>query len=336
MSANTAAYLIATKARLEVKPAPFPKPADDEVIIKNHAVAFNPVDCALQEYGPDVFPWLKLPKILGFDVAGEVVSVGQLVTKFKVGDRVAGLADSGLQEYVPLSEHVTASIPPTIPWEQAAVLPMGVSVSTKLLFHQDMLAMDLPSLKPTHKGETVLIWGGSTSMGSCAIQLAVAAGYEVITTASPHNFDYVKKLGASQVFDYKSPTIKGDLLTAFKGKTTAGAVANSAPLVEGPSIVETCAEIVKSCPGKRFVAMTMVPTWGPSFEGVQCKFCEPLRGDKELASAVFHGYLSEALNVGSFQAMPKAEIVGKGLESAQGALDVLNKGVSAKKIIVTL
>ncbi|KAJ4419013.1 hypothetical protein N0V82_005238 [Gnomoniopsis sp. IMI 355080] len=336
MSTNTAAYLTATKAPLEVKAAPYPTPADDEVIIKNHAIAFNPVDYALQEYGPETFSWLTLPKILGFDVAGEVVSIGPLVTKFRVGDRVAGLADGGLQEYVPLSEHLTASMPHNIPWEQAAVLPMGVSVSTKLLFHRDMLAMHLPSLNPTSKGETVLIWGGSTSMGSCAIQLAVAAGYEVITTASPHNFDYVKALGASQVFDYHSPAIKEDLLAAFKDKTTAGAVANGAPLKDGPFIVETCAEVVRSCAGKRFVAMTMVPSWGPTFEGVQCKFSEPLRGDKDLASAVFHNYLSKALNVGSFRAMPEAEVVGKGLVSAQDALDTLKQGVSAKKIVVTL
>lgn len=136
MSANNAAYLTATKARLVVKPAPYPTPADDEVVIKNHAIAFNPVDYALQEYGPKVFPWLSLPKILGFDVAGEVVAVGQGVTRFKVGDRVAGLADGGLQEYVPLSEHLTTLVPQSTSWEQAAVLPMGVSVSTKIAVPQ--------------------------------------------------------------------------------------------------------------------------------------------------------------------------------------------------------
>lgn len=336
MPSNTAAYLTATKAPLEVRTAPYPTPADDEIIIKTHAVAFNPVDYALQERGPETFPWLTFPTILGFDIAGQVVSVGPLVTKFKVGDRVTGLAAGGLQEYAALSEHLTASIPHSLSWEQAAVLPMGVSVSTKLLFHKDMLALDLPSLTPAHKGETVLIWGGSTSMGSCTIQLAVAAGYEVITTASPHNFDYVKALGASRVLDHSSPTVKDDLLAAFKGKTIAGAVANGAPLKDGPFIVETCADVVRSCPGKRFVAMTMAPTWGPSFEGVQCKFCEPLRGDKELASAIFHDYLSKALDVGSFRAMPVAEVVGKGLESAQNALDALKQGVSAKKIVITI
>lgn len=213
----------------------------------------------------------------------------------------------------------------------------GVSVATKALFHKDMLAADLPSLRPTPKGSTVLIWGGATSVGSCAIQLAAAAGYEVITTASPRNFAYVKQLGASQVLDYRSPTVGRDLLAAFAGKTTAGALANAGLDREGyPGIVEMCAAVVRSCPGKKFVAMTMVPYWGPSCEGVQFKFVEPLRGAEALASSVFHDFLGEALQRGSFRPVPEPEVVGHGLDSVQGAMDVLKAGVSAKKIVVAL
>ena len=57
------------------------------------------------------------------------------------------------------------------------------------------------SLNRPSTGKVVLIWGGSTSVGSNAIQLAVAAGHEVVSTASPRNFDCVKSLGASAVFD---------------------------------------------------------------------------------------------------------------------------------------
>jgi hypothetical protein len=57
------------------------------------------------------------------------------------------------------------------------------------------------------------------------IQLATAAGYEVIATASPRNHDYLKKLGAVNVFDYRSPTVVRDIISAFKNGTTAGAFA---------------------------------------------------------------------------------------------------------------
>jgi len=61
------------------------------------------------------------------------------------------------------------------------------------------LALRHPSATAQHTGETVLVWGGSTSVDSNAIELAVAAGYHVITTASPDNFEYVTPLGASKV-----------------------------------------------------------------------------------------------------------------------------------------
>jgi len=61
-------------------------------------------------------------------------------------------------------------------------------------------------------------------VGCNAIQLAVAAGYEVFTTCSPKNFDLVKELGASQTFDYNSKTVVKDIIHAFQNKTTAGAI----------------------------------------------------------------------------------------------------------------
>lgn len=337
MSTNNAAYLVATKAPVEIKPAPYPSPADDEIVVKTRAIAINPVDHAIQELGPDYFKFITLPCILGYDVAGEVEVVGAGVTTFKPGDRVAGFARGGFQAHVPLAAYQTVSLPDTLSWAQAAVLPMGVSVATKALFHEDLLAMRGPSREPSAKGETVLIWGGSTSVGTCAIQLAAAAGYEVITTASPHNFDLVKKLGASEAFDYNSPTIKEDLLAAFQGKTVAGAVANAGLDREGyPQIVDICAEVVKSSPGKKMIAMTMVPVWGPAYDGLGCKFVETLGNAKQLGSSVFHAFLPDALAQGSFQPSPQAKVVGTGLESVQEAMDILKSGVSAQKIVVTL
>ncbi|KUI68101.1 Zinc-binding alcohol dehydrogenase domain-containing protein cipB [Cytospora mali] len=336
MCSNTAAYLLATKAPLEVNESPYPKPKDNEMVIRTGAVAINPTDYAQQLMGPSVFKWLKYPAILGYDVAGEVEATGSGVTKFKAGDRVAGLADSGgFQEHLVLSEHMTSLIPESVAYENAAVLPMGVSVATKALFHEEYLSLDLPSGTPTPKGQTVLIWGGSTSVGSNAIQLAVAAGYEVITTASPHNFDYCKRLGASQVFDYNSPTVKDELLAAFKGRDTAGVVANAAFVPASfPGIVEACAAVVLSTNSKRILPLTMVQNF-PAPEGVEAKFVQELRPDVELASVVFHGFLSMALAAGTYIVAPEAEVVGKGLEAIQGAMDTLMKGVSAKKIVVT-
>ncbi len=206
---NRAAYLVsAKKSPLEVKSAPYTKPGPKEITIKNHAVATNPLDFIKQTVGDLLYDWLKYPIILGSDVAGEIVEVGKDVTRFKVGDRVVGHsvgmakkhnshALCGYQEYVNLLPHMTSHIPDRLPYENAAVIPLGLSTAACALFQKDQLALQYPS-SPAAKstGKTVLIWGGSTSVGANAIQLSIAAGYEVITTCSPRNFDFVKRLGA--------------------------------------------------------------------------------------------------------------------------------------------
>jgi NADPH:quinone reductase-like Zn-dependent oxidoreductase len=77
-------------------------------------------------------------------------------------------------------------------------------------------------MEPKENGKTVLIWGGASSVGACAIQLAAASGATVLTTASPANHDFVKSLGADHVFDYRSPTVMDDAASVLKGTDFAG------------------------------------------------------------------------------------------------------------------
>lgn len=84
---NQAAWIKAGKARLEVDTAPTPKVGPGEVIVKNAYVAINPVDWKVQRYDPPGFQ-LVYPDILGRDLAGEVVEVGDNVTHLRVGQRV--------------------------------------------------------------------------------------------------------------------------------------------------------------------------------------------------------------------------------------------------------
>jgi NADPH:quinone reductase-like Zn-dependent oxidoreductase len=195
---NEAAWITATrKIPLEVKPAPYTPPGPNKVVIRIAAVAINPIDWIKQVRGDLVFPWIKYPFILGSDVAGEVVEIGVNVTRVQIGDRIVGHAlgtseerndasESAFQLYVVLEESMTTKIPDSMSYETAVVLPLGLSTAACGLFQDDMLRLDLPrSVRPKPTGQTVLIWGGSTSVGLNAIQLAVAAGYEVFTTSSP-------------------------------------------------------------------------------------------------------------------------------------------------------
>ncbi len=128
--------------------------------------------------------------------------------------------NGGYQKYTTCTETLVCPIPDSVPYSNAVVLPLSISTATCALF--DILGLDPPSLNPTPKGKTVLVWGGASSCGSTAIQLATAAGYDVATTASPHNFDYVKALGATHVFDYNKKVIQAEILAFMKSVKSAG------------------------------------------------------------------------------------------------------------------
>ncbi|MBF6596233.1 MAG: zinc-binding alcohol dehydrogenase family protein [Thermaceae bacterium] len=369
MSTNTAAWIRAKQAQLEVKSAPYTPPRENEMVVKNHAVAINPVDWITQLLGNLIFPWIKFPFVLGSDLAGEVVEVGKAVSRFKVGDRVLGHAvgaakkrnspaEGAFQTYTVILAHMAAPIPSTMPYENASVLPLALSTAACGLFQKDHLALEYPSATPKPTGKTLLVWGGSTSVGSNAIQLSVAAGYEVIATSSPGNFDYVKKLGASQAFDYNSTTVVKDVIQAFKGKTLAGALA------VGKRSAEVCLDIVHACNGNKFVSMASTSV---SFEtlaqrpgrlpililqivssSVSLLVKSRVRNirtnmingitlmDNEVSKVIYEDFLPQALADGRFVAAPDPHIVGKGLEYVQAGFDAQMKGVSAKKVVVFL
>ena len=314
-----------------------------------------------------MFSWLKYPFILGLDVVGEVVEIGPDVTRFKVHDRVVGHANGmdqqcnspshgGFQTYTVLMLNAASPIPSAMSYESAAVLPLGLSTSACGLFQKDQLGLQLPSASPEPAGRTLLVWGGSTSVGCNAIQLAVAAGYEVITTCSPKNFDYVKKLGASEAFDYNSKTVVKDIIHAFKGKSSAGA------LSIGPRAAENCLDILDKCNGSKFVSMATYPVpqkppknfailsiaasymsgmaniWVKSkTRGIRTNF---IFGSSllynEVGKAIYVDFLPRALAEGRYIAAPDPLVVGKGLEKIQAGFDVQKKGVSAKKVVISL
>lgn len=253
--------------------------------------------------------------------------------------------------------NMTTPIPGSMGYEQAVVLPLGLSTAACALFQKDYLALPFPTISPSSTGQTVLIWGGSTSVGNNAIQLACAAGYEVISTASPKNHDLLKTLGAAEVFDYNSPNVVKDIIAAFKGRTCAGAVSI------GRNSFKKCIDIVGASNGtKKFVAQATLdvgafPKGALDFPGfmvsavgalVSGNIRSSMRGvstkmingstlvNNEVGKAIYVDYLPQALEQGVFVPSPEPEVVGHGLEQVQKAMDLAKKGVSAKKLVVTL
>ncbi|MFB8893150.1 zinc-binding alcohol dehydrogenase family protein [Microbacterium plantarum] len=236
MSSNAAAWLPSARADLVVGPAAMHEPGPGEILVRSRAVAVNPLDDVKQWTGDLMYRWLGYPAVLGEDVAGEVAAVGPGVTRFAVGDRVAAYAvgmergrrheaEGAFQLYVVVREDLATPLPDGLPYEQAAVLPLAVSTAATALFQDDQLALRSLSADEPPTGETVVVWGGSTSVGSNAIQLAVAAGYRVITTASPHNEARMRELGAELVVDYRDPAAVAAIVSGVEGSPLAGVVA---------------------------------------------------------------------------------------------------------------
>lgn len=337
--ANTAAWLTAPKARpLEVKPAPLGTPGENQILVRNHAIAINPIDVKIQQGAP--YP-LDYPAILGEDVAGEVVAVGPNVTRFRAGDRVMGApagfftkrpTEKAFQAYAVLETNLACHIPGSMSFERAAVVPLGLSTAACALFSADLLGLRLPAepaREPT--GKVLLVWGGASSVGLNAIQLAVAAGYEVVTTCSARNFEYVKRLGAARAFDYASPTVVADLVDAVRGKQTVGAF-------DAVGGFEGSIEFVQRTEGTKFVATAVRGFAGTLPEGVGMKQCLSLTiKDTPVGGAIWEDYLPKALEAGTFVAAPEPLVAGRGLEALQGAMDLKRDGVSGgQKVVVVL
>jgi NADPH:quinone reductase-like Zn-dependent oxidoreductase len=367
---NTAAWLRRKHGRLEAGPAVYTAPDPEQIVVRNHAVAINPLDWIIQVEGNLLYGWLKYPVILGADVAGEVVEVGSAVTRFQVGDRVLGHAIStdkdsapaaggGFQQYTVLLERLAAPLPAAVGFEEAATLPLAVSTAACGLFEPDQLGLRRPEEGAPASGKTVLVWGGSTSVGAQAIQLAVAAGYEVVATASPRNFEHVASLGASLVFDYNSPTVEQDIIAAFANRTLAGA------LSFGTTGAPACVRIVGACSGNRSVSIGTPPvSYAPLADGslatrigvtarlissnVALQVASRRRGvrtkyifgsslkNSDLSAAIYSDFLPAALTEGRYRILPRPHVVGHGLGAVQEAMDQQRRGVSFSKLVVTL
>ncbi|KAK6008476.1 hypothetical protein QM012_000379 [Aureobasidium pullulans] len=342
-NANKAAWLTEAKQNpLKVDHAPMPSPGPDEVVIKNKAVAVNPVDWKIQDSGLFIKDY---PNILGTDVAGEVYEVGSDVKNFKKGDRVLahciGLGtgkaqNAGFQLFSACPEILTSKIPEQTSYTEASVLPLAISTASAGLYQKGYLELPYPTASPKSSGKVILIWGGSSSVGSTAIQLAVASGVKVVTTASKHNHDYCSKLGASAVIDYNSSSVADDILSAIKD--TGAEFAGVYDSISLPESFKHCFEVLQKAGGSKNMATVLPPPQDkPSDINAQGVFAITIATQhKEVGDAVWQKFVPGAIQSGDLKCLPEPLVVGQGLESVQKGLDKNKAGVSAKKVVIEL
>ncbi len=180
---------------------PNPKPQKRDLLVRVEGVSVNPVDTKIrrspiaESEGADV-------RVLGWDVAGVVESVGSDVSLFQSGDEVyyAGslIRPGGNSEHHIVDERIVSKKPASLTMSQAAALPLTAITAYEALF--DRLGI---SQKGDSEGKTLLMIGGAGGVGSLAIQLAKIAKLHVIATASrPESQDWCRKLGADAVIDH--------------------------------------------------------------------------------------------------------------------------------------
>ena len=171
-----------------------PEPKDDEVLIRVHASAVNPVDWKIRE-GMGALFGLEPPLILGCEIAGTIEAVGGSVQNFKAGDAVYAYLGShagGYAEFAVAKENEVARKPESLDFENAAAVPVGALTAWQSLF-------DLANLQ---SGQTILIHAASGGVGSMAVQIAKAKGALVTGTASGKNEEFIKSLGTDEFIDY--------------------------------------------------------------------------------------------------------------------------------------
>ncbi|RAH47726.1 zinc-binding alcohol dehydrogenase family protein [Aspergillus brunneoviolaceus CBS 621.78] len=192
--------------RLAKEQIPIPQPDKMQVLVKISHAAQNPTD--VQSFDNRAF---GDGAVLGCDFVGEVVEVGSSVRRYAKGDIIAGLIWGGetpglgaYSEYTLADESVSYPVPGrNISREQASTVPLAAATAWLALFSKDCLGIN----RNQQKGSSVLIWGGSSSVGLYAIQLATMYGLEVVTTCSPKHAEMVRSYGARHVFDYKDDLV---------------------------------------------------------------------------------------------------------------------------------
>ncbi|KAL8335869.1 hypothetical protein RB598_009860 [Gaeumannomyces tritici] len=334
---------------------------DDMFMVKNVAVGLNHVDNKMGA-SPGA--------IAGMDFAGHVVAKGRLArgaaaVPIEVGDRVAGVVlgmhptsplVGAFAQYTGASEGGVLRLPDHMSMEQGASLASGLGTVGLALFHslqipgyplepppqpQPAAGVQEGRLPPRH----VLIYGGSSAVGTLAIQVVKLSGLVPITTCSPANFDLVASYGAERAFDYRSPTCAADVRAH-----TRNSLRYALDCISEPETMELC----YSCLGRlggRYTALepwmrglerargNVRPDWvlGPMMIGKPISWRPPF--DKAVDPAVkelgarFFRTAQELLDRGLLKAHPLHVLRG-GLPSVVEGLELLrSKKMSGKKII---
>ncbi|KAM0350628.1 hypothetical protein ACHAPU_003114 [Fusarium lateritium] len=338
---HLAAQVPSAKAPLQVREIETPQPGPHELLVKNQIIALQPIDAKIAKVAMLPLPY---PTILGSSFAGIVEKVGDQVTAFQVGDKVVGIKTAGAsdskysayQEYSISPEITTTKVSDDETLDLAVRLVGNLPTIVSIFNYTLKLERPVPGEEPKSQGKRVLIYGGTSSIGSLAVQYLTQAGYEVVTTFSPKHKDFVSKLGASKIIDH---TQESESL--IKDLAAAGPYDIVLDTISTGDTAKLNGEVVAAHGGDSVYALQ--PSFGPETlpAGITRKFegWSLVLGKEENAELLewtFKIYFHQALINNKLISVPARKIPG-GLDGLNDGLDLLfYKGVSSEKVVVDL
>lgn len=206
-----AAIAESAQAPLAVRQMARPVPTKGQVLVRVHAAGVNPLDTKIAT-GAGAHARQALPAVLGLDLAGIVVEVGEAVEGFAPGQEVFGMAggiggaQGTMAEYIAVDARLIAAKPRALGMHAAAALPLVFITAWEGL-------VDRANVRA---GQRVLIHGGAGGVGQVAVQLAKARGADVYATGSAASLDFIRALGATAI-DYQAQSVE-----AYVEQYTAG------------------------------------------------------------------------------------------------------------------
>ncbi|WWD01748.1 hypothetical protein V866_008694 [Kwoniella sp. B9012] len=254
-----------------------PNPGENEVLVKVEYADQNPGDWK-------VASWISLDGALqGCDYAGTVVKLGSnLKSDLKVGDTVAGMITGGMRndrgafaEYLVVESDLTYRVPKELKLEGAPTFGAAWLTASQVILKSQGHSLSIP----TDGSKWYIVYGGSSSVGLFALQIARTLGYKVLTFASPHSFDLVKSYGAHEVINYRD----GDAIEQALKITNGEAVYAFDTISEGDSF-----NIALAALGSKGKQLNVI---NPPSEGFKDKM-----GNVELQHTVVYTLLGKDLN----------------------------------------
>lgn len=250
---------------LQVVQSPVPQPDSGQVLVRVHGAGLNPIDWKTRKGLGFAARQIEhsLPWTPGYDVAGEVVAVGDDVTTLAPGDRVMGMVGfpatgGGYAEYALAAADELAIVPEELDLVAAGGIPLAALTAWQGLFEMGKL----------ESGQKILIHAGAGGVGHFAVQFALERGAHVIATASARNRDFLAELGVHEVIDYHTTDFADecygldmvlDLMGGDVGKRSLQTLGEGGVLVTIPTV--TADDIISAAEemGLRAHGMTVRP-----------------------------------------------------------------------------